>query len=77
MSQQQCFKACKQIIEGICFLVGKQLLHRDMKETNILVDDSGNIKFIDFGSACSIDTNKPNEENFKACNHDRTIVLTK
>lgn len=72
MSQQHRFKICRQIIEGICFLVGKKLLHRDLKETNILVDDSGNIKLIDFGSANSIYSDNPNEGGFKAYTNDRT-----
>lgn len=39
MSDVQLFRACMQILEGICFLVDKKILHRDLKENNILVDN--------------------------------------
>jgi serine/threonine protein kinase len=39
----------KQIIEGIGYIHSKNILHRDIKLENILLDDKGHIKIADFG----------------------------
>lgn len=75
MGLSQLLKACQQIIEGICFLVSKGILHRDLKENNILVDKQGNIKMIDFGSSCGILTSKPLEGSYQAIDDERTYLI--
>lgn len=39
----------KQIVEGIGYIHSKNILHRDIKLDNILLDDKGHIKIADFG----------------------------
>jgi NUAK family SNF1-like kinase len=39
----------KQIIEGIAHIHSKNILHRDIKLDNILIDGKGNVKIGDFG----------------------------
>lgn len=38
-----------QMIEAFCYIEEHGIIHRDIREANILVDKSGNVKIIDFG----------------------------
>ena len=42
----------KQLFEALCFIHKRQIAHMDVKLNNIVVDDNGNIKLIDFEFAC-------------------------
>lgn len=44
-----------QVLNACCFLAQNNILHRDIKDENILVDADFNIKLIDFGSAAYMD----------------------
>lgn len=54
----------KQIIEGIGYIHSKNILHRDIKLENILLDDKGHIKIADFGVGKQI---KPGSILFDQC----------
>lgn len=49
---EQRLNASLQMFNGIYFLQQKGVLHRDLKEINMLVDNKNNLKMIDFGSTC-------------------------
>jgi len=48
-------KIITSLLEGLKLLHSLNIVHRDIKEENILIDKNGNVKFIDFGGSCSLD----------------------
>jgi len=59
LSLEEKKRICKEIVNGLVIIHNNELLHRDLKLTNILVDSNNTIKITDFGLAVSIyDVNK-------------------
>lgn len=55
MEEQECRKIFVQVAEAVHFLHTKaKVVHRDIKDENVVLDGEGNIKLIDFGSAAYI-----------------------
>jgi len=38
-----------QLIDGFCYIEEHSIIHRDIRESNILIDKTGTVKIIDFG----------------------------
>lgn len=55
VSLSQSIKIIKQITEGVNYAHQKQIIHRDLKESNILIDQKGDVTIIDFGIGAFID----------------------
>ena len=49
LPEQNFLKFAKQLIEALEYLHSEKIVHRDIKCSNILLDDNGIIKLSDFG----------------------------
>jgi len=49
-----------EVAEGVCFLHGMGIAHRDLKPQNILLDSSTKAKLADFGLAKTLKTKEDN-----------------
>jgi hypothetical protein len=43
-----------QIVDGVAFLHERNIVHRDLKDENVILDRDGNAQLIDFGSAAYV-----------------------
>ncbi len=49
LEEPECLRMYRQILAGICFCHKHNIVHRDIKMENMLVDEQLNVKIIDFG----------------------------
>jgi Tfp pilus assembly protein PilF len=45
----------RQVLEALAYVHGRQVIHRDLKASNILVGETGHVKLLDFGTARLVD----------------------
>jgi serine/threonine protein kinase len=53
MSEEKMMEIVEDVCLGLLFLNEEQVIHRDLKESNIMIDKSNRGRIIDFGSAFS------------------------
>lgn len=58
MSERQITRTVRKLAEGLCYLHERSIpvLFRDLKPENIIIREDGEIKLLDLGSACQLDT---------------------
>lgn len=52
LNEEQAYAVFSQICKGVRYMHDQNVAHRDLKLTNILIDEEYTVKIIDFGFAC-------------------------
>eukprot|EP00051_Salpingoeca_urceolata_P005331 m.72254 g.72254 ORF g.72254 m.72254 type:complete len:397 (+) comp14241_c2_seq1:408-1598(+) len=54
MTEEQNRCICRQLLDGLAFLHGQLVIHRDLNASNILLGDGGLVKLADFGVSAKL-----------------------
>lgn len=65
LNEQKIFYICKDVALGMSYLHGKNVLHCDLKSSNVLIDENWNVKLCDFGLSRLKDNKKNKKDNIR------------
>lgn len=54
LPQAEVVRIFGQILDAVCFIHERNIVHRDIKDENVILDREGNVQLIDFGSAAYV-----------------------
>ncbi|KTW27386.1 hypothetical protein T552_02365 [Pneumocystis carinii B80] len=74
-AQIKCYM--KQLLEGISYLHQNNIMHRDMKAANLLINNRGILKIADFGLARTFEEPFPNKDNYIIAREYTNCVVTR
>lgn len=63
ISYKKAIDIMSQILDGIAYAHENDVIHRDIKPHNILIDEEGNVKITDFGIAVALSQNSITQTN--------------
>ena len=63
LEEEKIFYICKDMALGMSYLHGKNVLHCDLKSSNVLIDEYWNVKICDFGLSRIRNTKKNKKNN--------------
>ncbi len=69
LSQIDALKIVNQILDGIGYAHHHQIIHRDLNPSNLMIDNKGQIKIMDFGIAITAGMNSNNQDVTGAVNY--------
>lgn len=62
LNQFDAVKIINQVLEGVGYAHSKQIIHRDLNPSNLLIDKKGNVHIMDFGISVIVGTTATNTE---------------
>lgn len=65
LNEEKIFYICKDVALGMSYLHGKNVLHCDLKSSNVLIDENWNVKLCDFGLSRLKDNKKNKKDNIR------------